>query len=246
MQGKLVGVNSAIFTRSGGSLGIGFAIPANMARVVADAGRTGGPVVRPWLGVALQDVNSDLADSLGIDVPHGALITEIAPDSPASAAGLKSGDVILAVDGVDIENAGAFNYRLATKAAKGAAKIKYARDRRQQEVDVALAPAPDEKLAEVDISGETRFAGVTAAELTPQSAEALGLPFSTKGVVIEKVADNSPAARVGFRSGDIILGLNGTEIKDVAAFERLAHTRPNRWQIVMRRDGQVVQFVVSG
>ncbi len=248
MQGKLVGVNSAIFTRSGGSLGIGFAIPANMARIVAEAGRVGGEIVRPWLGVALQDVTSDLADSLGLDVPHGALVTEIAPDSPASAAGLVSGDVILSVDGVEIENVGAFSFRLATKPARGTVKIGFARNRTLTEIEVMLAPAPEPAAGDTraTIGGETRFAGVTAAELTPQSAEALGLAFSSKGVVIEKVEPNSPAARVGFRAGDIIVALNGVEVLDIETFRDLAVTRPQRWQIVLRRDGRIIRSIVSG
>ena len=115
LQGHLVGINTAIFSRSGGSVGIGFAIPANMARAVAEAGEKGGPIVRPWFGARLQEVTSDIADSLNIDPPHGALITEVAPGSPAANAGLKSGDAIIKIDGVDVDAPQGFDFRFATK-----------------------------------------------------------------------------------------------------------------------------------
>lgn len=246
MSGRLVGVNSAIFTRSGGSLGIGFAIPANMARVVADAGVHNRAIDRPWMGVALQDVNSDLADSLGIDPPYGALITEVADDSPAQLAGLQSGDVILSIDDVKIENTGAFSFRMATKPAVGTTKVEFTRNRQIRRVDVALSPRLENSGGEVTISGDSRFSGASARDLTPQLAESLGLPFSATGVVIIDVRRNSPAAALGLLPGDVIFSLNGAEIQNAESFLDRASTRQNSWEIVMQRDGRTLRYVVRG
>lgn len=247
MQGRLVGVNSAIFTRSGGSLGIGFAIPANMARVVVNAALNGGQIVRPWLGVALQEVSFDIANSLGIDPPRGALITQIADNSSAQRADLQSGDVILAVDGVAINDIGGFNYRLATKEVGGTAELQIIRNGRELLVDVDLEALPERLLSQqIEISGNTRFAGVTAEELSPGLADELGLPFESEGIVVVDVASNSPAAGFGLRRGDIIRSLNGEDITTLRRFGELASTRPRGWRIVIQRGNQVIRSFVSG
>src|SRR5215471_7917555 len=123
LTGKLVGINTAIFSRSGGSQGVGFAIPANMVRVVVGSARTGGSaVVRPWLGARLQAVTADIADSMGLKRPAGALISNVMPDSPAAQAGLKAGDLIVSVDGQEVDDPNAFDYRFATKPLGGSAR----------------------------------------------------------------------------------------------------------------------------
>lgn len=248
MRGELVGINSTIFTRSGGSLGIGFAIPANMARVVANAAMKGGDIVRPWLGVALQEVSFDIANSLGIDPPRGALVTQIADDSSAERAGLRSGDVILAVDAVAINDTGGFNYRLATKEVGGTAELTIIRDGREIVVDVELVALPESQSSQqIEISGNTRFAGVTAEALLPALADELGLPFDSEGIAIIDVASNSPAASFGLRRGDIIRSLNGEDITTLRRFGELASTRPRGgWRIVLQRGNQVIRSFVSG
>src|SRR6266571_3250620 len=124
MTGRLAGVNTAIFSRSGGSQGIGFAIPANMVRVVVASAKSGGKAVkRPWLGVQLQALTPDLAESLGLKRPAGALVANVTPGSPAARAGLKTGDLIVAIDGQPVDDPSAFDYRFATKPIGGSAKI---------------------------------------------------------------------------------------------------------------------------
>ena len=124
LGGKLVGINTAIFSRSGGSQGIGFAIPANMVRVVVASARGGGSVVkRPWLGARLQAVTPEIAESLGLKRPAGALVASVTPQSPAARAGLKTSDLIVAIDGQAVEDPNAFDYRFATKSLGGAAKL---------------------------------------------------------------------------------------------------------------------------
>ena len=245
MAGRLVGINTAIFTRSGGSIGIGFAVPSNMARVVAQAGIAGGQLVRPWFGARTQEVTSDIANSLGLDRPRGALITEVAPGGSAERAGFRPGDVILSVDGFAIQQPSAFDFRLATREIGSEVAVTYYRDSREQEVQVTLeaAPAAGELWS---VEGNTRFSGVAVESMNPAAAEELGVPYDSRGVIVRRVAPGSPADQMGLRPGDLILALNGQEIADAEAFRSIADARPNAWQIVLQRGGRIFRSVVSG
>lgn len=247
LNGHLIGINTAIFTRSGGSVGIGFAIPANMARSVAEAGESGGPVVRPWFGARLQEVTSDIADSLDIDPPHGALITDVAPGSAADKAGLKSGDAIVQIDGVDVDAPQGFDFRFATKELGSSVHIRYVRGGKVAETDVtAEAPPSAGPDATADITGDTTFAGTSVSVLTPPVAQDLGLPFDSKGVVVTAVAQGSPADQMGLQKGDIIVSIDRRQITDAAMFKSLVSTRANQWQIVITRNGQTIRSIVGG
>lgn len=246
LNGHLVGINTAIFTQSGGSVGIGFAIPANMAKTVANAGENGGKLVLPWLGARLQEVTSDIANSLNIDSPHGALVTEVAPQSPADRAGLKSGDLITAIDGVEVDQPQGLNYHLATKPIGTTTRLTYIRNGQTAETDLKLEPAPDGNGQTAQITGNTRFAGTTVSALTPAVAQELGLPFSAKGVVVTDVKSNSPADQMGLQKGDIMLSLNGTQINSVDTFKRIASSRVTGWQIVIQRSGQLIRSYIDG
>ena len=247
LQGHLVGINTAIFTRSGGSVGIGFAIPANMAHTVAEAGEKGGPIVRPWFGARLQEVTTDIADSLNIDPLHGALITEVAPDSPAAKAGLKSGDAIIKIDGIDVDAPQGFDFRFATKELGSTSDITYARSGKTVDVNVAVAAAPGAAADQTaEITGETRFAGTTVSVLTPPVAQDMNLPFDSKGVVVTRIASGSPAEQMGLQTGDVIVSIDGRNINDLGTFKSLVSTRTNGWQIVLTRNGQTIQSYISG
>jgi Do/DeqQ family serine protease len=247
LQGQLVGINTAIFSRSGGSVGIGFAIPANMAKTVALAGENGGKLVFPWLGARLQDVTPDIANSLNIDPPRGAMITEVASDSPAAVAGLKSGDVITAIDGVQVDEPQGLNYRIATKPIGSMAQLTFVRDGKQQQASLKLEPAPGAADSDsTTISGNTRFSGTTAATLTPALAQQYGLPFTAKGVVVTAIDNDSPAAQMGLMPGDVVLNLNGTDIKDAATFQRIASSDAQGWQISLQRQGQLIRTYIDG
>ena len=245
LTGRLVGINTAIFTRTGGSIGIGFAIPANMARVVAEAGIAGGTLVRPWFGALMQEVTADIADSLGLERPVGALITEIAPGGSAEAAGLRAGDVIVAVDGFPVQQPSAFDFRLATQPIGGSVEIAYVRDGREATVSVELQ-APPGSGEVVEITGNTRFRGLTVATMTPAIAQELGLPYSAQGVVVRSVTRGSPADAMGLETGDVILNLNGRDTTDAETFRAIAEARPEAWQIVLQRGGRVFRSYVSG
>ena len=164
MNGRMIGLNSAIYSRSGGSQGIGFAIPANMVRVVVASAEGGnGDVKRPWLGAKLQEVTPDIADSLGLQRPSGALVASVVADSPAAHAGIKTGDVITSVDGTEVDDPTAFNYRFATKPLGGSAQIGVVRQGHSVVVPIALQSLPDTPREEVEIRARSPFLGATVA-----------------------------------------------------------------------------------
>jgi serine protease Do len=245
LNGRLVGINTAIVSRSGGSVGIGFAIPANMAKLVAETGIAGGALVRPWFGARMQPVTADLADSLGLGRPRGALISELAPGGPAAQAGFRDGDVILAVDGFTIEQPSAFDFRLATKAVGDTADVQFFRNGKTEGKTITLAAAP-EGGQPVTVTGNTRFAGTSAETVTPAVAQELGLPFETRGVVIRAVAPGSPADDMGLVAGDLIVSLNGKATDTAEAFAQIAKARPGSWRVVLQRGGRTIRAEVSG
>lgn len=247
MQGRLVGINSAIYTRSGGSVGIGFAIPSNMVELVANAGLHGDKLVRPWFGARFQDLTPDLAKSLGLDVARGALIAETASGGSAAKAGLKAGDVITSIDGQRVNDPKAFGYRLATKPIGSNVAIDFVRQGQAQQVEVKVEAAPSGSAKDqVKITGRSVFAGATAETLSPPVAEEYGLSYSVKGVVLTNIANGAPADQVGFNRGDIILSVNGREVTNAATLQAIADTRGSGWQITMERNGRRFQTFVGG
>ena len=249
MDGKLVGINSAIFSNSstGGSVGIGFAIPVNMAALIAHAAETGKQVVHAWFGAHLQALDTDLARNLKLDVPRGALVTDLAPGGPADKAGFKSGDVIIDVDGKPVDDPKAFNFRLATKPIGGTADMTVMRDGKKMHIKLGLVGSPaDDPATQVVVKANNVFSGITAAELSPALAEEYGQPYDAKGVVIRNVAQGSRSDAVGFKPGDIILNLNGTDIRTKDDFARATAGTARNWQIVFERNGKVSRAYLSG
>jgi Do/DeqQ family serine protease len=247
VNGRLVGINSAIYSRSGGSQGIGFAIPANMVRVVVASAESGsGLVKRPWLGAKLQDVTPEIAESLGLKRPSGALVANVAADGPAAKAGIKTGDLIVTIDGVAVEDPNAFDYRFATKPIGGAAKVGLIRQGKDVVVSIALQSLPDTPRNEVQIKGQSPFLGATVANLSPALADELRLDPQTEGVVITAVADGSAAQSVGFQKGDIVVTVNSQKISKSSDLERVANGNSRQWRITIQRGGQQISVVFSG
>jgi Do/DeqQ family serine protease len=247
LNGKLVGINTAIYSRSGGSQGIGFAIPANMVRVVVASARGGSAAVkRPWLGAKLQEVTPEIAESLGLRRPSGALVANVAANGPAARAGIKTGDVIASIDGTVVDDPNSFDYRFATKPLGGAAQIGIVRQGREVAVQIALQSAPDKPREEVEISGHSPFLGATVANLSPALADELRLDSQAQGVVIVGVADGSTAQSVGFRKGDIVESVNNQKIERSADLDRVTRAGGRQWRITINRAGQQISVVFSG
>jgi S1-C subfamily serine protease len=248
MQGRLVGINTAIFSRSGGSIGIGFAIPAAMVRVVVDSAKAGSDrVLRPWLGASLQAVTPEIADSLGLPRPAGALVAEVATDGPAAQGGLRTGDVILAIDGAPVFDSDDFGYRFATRPLGGAANVEVMRGGKGLHMAIALRPAGETTPRdESKLEGPSPLAGATIANLSPAVAEALGTQLDAAGVVILDVEEDSTASSVGFQKKDIVLAVNGQRVGDVKALAKLVQEPRSVWRVTINRDGQQISSVFGG
>jgi Do/DeqQ family serine protease len=247
LAGKLVGINTAIYSRSGGSQGIGFAIPANMVSVVVASARGGSAaVMRPWLGAKLQQVTPEIAESLGLKRPSGALVASVAPGGPAARAGIKTGDVIVSIDGTLVDDPNSFDYRFATKPLGGDAQIGLLRQGRETALPVALQTAPDTPRDEIEIRSHSPFLGVTVANLSPALADELRLDTQSHGVVIVKVTDGSAAQSVGFQKGDIVVSVNNQKIEKSADLDRITRAGSRLWRITVDRGGQQISVMFSG
>jgi len=247
MTGRLAGINTAIFSRSGGSQGIGFAIPANMVRVVVASAKSGGKAVkRPWLGARLQAVTPEIAETLGLKLPSGALVANVAPNSPASKAGLKLSDLIVAIDGQPIDDPNAFDYRFATRPLGGTAQIDVQRGGKAIKLTVPLETAPDTGRDEIVLTARSPFQGARVANISPALADELHLDAGTEGVVVTDLADDGTAANVGFQKGDIILAVNNEKITRTRDLEKASKTGTRVWRITLLRAGQQINVTLGG
>jgi Do/DeqQ family serine protease len=242
VRGRLIGINTAIYSRTGGSIGIGFAIPANMVNVVVKSAREGNRVVRPWLGADLQDVTSEIADALGLQRPSGSLVAAVAPQSPLASAGLTRGDVIIAMDDREVSSAKEFVYRIATKTIGSKVTVNYLRTGRERAAAVMLIAAPETPpRSETRLGGNNPFGGLVVVNLSPAVTEELGLAAGLSGVVVERLEDG-PAQRVGFRPGDIIAVVNGDEIDAVGKLSNMIFEGADSWFITVNRKGRVIRL----
>ena len=250
MKGGIVGINSAIFSSSGGSLGIGFAIPSEMVATIIAAEKSGqlvdGKIVRPWVGVSVQDVTSDIASSLGLSSPSGALITALHDESPALKAGLKVGDLLTAVNGRKIHDASELRFRFAMVPVGGSVKISYERKGEKGEAEVAAISPPDSPKRETTvIKGRNPLSGATLSNINPAVEVELGLKGEDKGVVVSKVEKNSIAARV-VTIGDVIVAINQTPVKAPSDVQPLLEASGSRqgWALTIRSQGKERTLVV--
>jgi len=246
LNGRLVGIPSEIYSRSGGSIGIGFAIPVSMVKFIVAQAKNGGTVKRPWLGASLQPMTSELAESLGLRRPVGALVASVYAGGPAAKAGLKVGDVILGLDGVETEDADGFGYRFSTKPLGTTTQLNIQRDGVRSAIDLALVAAPETPARETKvISGDSPFAGATVMNLSPAVAEELGVSPTNEGVVVAAVASDSTAERVGFKRGDLVLQVNNAKVASTAVLARIAAGDPGVWRLMIGRDGQVLRMALQ-
>uniref|UniRef100_UPI003FD74EC1 Do family serine endopeptidase n=1 Tax=Rhodoblastus sp. TaxID=1962975 RepID=UPI003FD74EC1 len=248
VDGRLIGINAAIMSQSGGSVGIGFAIPVNMVKAVLATAVAGGKEVhRPWLGATLQNINRDIADSLGLDRPSGALVADVDPRGPAAAGGLKQGDVITAVDGKDVYDSGSVGYRLGAKPIGGVASLSVLRGGKKEIVPLKLLAAPENPPREqLTIGGSSPFSGATVVNISPATAEEYSIQNAAAGVAVIAVQDESPAALLGLQKGDVVLSLNGEKMGATRDLQRVAAQNPYVWRIQINRGGQTITSVVGG
>jgi Do/DeqQ family serine protease len=247
LWGRLVGINTAIFSRSGGSQGIGFAIPVNMVRGVIASAQGGSSVVRrPWLGAKLQAVTPEIAEGLGLKRPAGALVASVSAKSPAARAGLKTGDLIVSIDGQPVDDPNAFDYRFATKGLGGQAQLAVVRAGRESRLAVALETAPETPRNELVIRSRSPFQGARVANLSPALAEELRLDSAAEGVAVLDVADGSMAQNLGFQHGDVVLAVNNEAIKTTADLQRATSQASRLWRVTISRGGQQISVVFGG
>jgi Do/DeqQ family serine protease len=247
MTGRLAGINTAIYSRSGGSQGIGFAIPSNMVRVVVTSAKGGGKAVkRPWLGARLQAVTPEIAESLGLRLPSGALVASVVPNSPAARAGLKSSDLVVAIDGQTIEDPNAFDYRFATHPLGGTSQVDVQRAGKPVKLTIPLEAAPDTGRDEIVLTSRSPFQGAKVANISPAVADELHLDADTEGVVVTELGDDTTAANVGFQKGDIILAVNNQKIARTSDLEKATRDSSRVWRIVLVRGGQQINVTLGG
>jgi Do/DeqQ family serine protease len=245
MNGELIGINTAIFTRGGGSNGVGFAIPANLVKTfVASAENGSATFDRPYVGATFDPVTSELAEALGLDKARGALVSRVQAGSPAEKAGMKPGEVVTAVNGIPVEHPDALGYRLTTVGIGGTARITVIDNGKEEDLTLSLDRAPettprDERL----IEGRNPFAGAVVANLSPRVSEELRMPPSqaATGVVVTEVNRGSPAARIGLQPRDIIVELNGTAVSTTETLASLVGENPSFWRVEIERDGQRIR-----
>ncbi len=247
MNGKLVGVNTAIFSKSGGSLGIGFAIPSNMVRAVITGITRDGKLVRPWLGTIGQAVTYDIASSLGMKRPSGVLISNVYKGSAADAAGLRVGDVVLAVNGHEVNDPKALSFRIATLPVGDSVVLRVWRRSGTAALKLVLSPAPETPPRDIaGLDGRHPLAGATVGNMSPALAEELGFDPFAKGVIVLDLKRGSPANRLGFRVGDVVRAVNGSEIATVADLKAALARGADRWQINIDRGGESMKLVING
>jgi S1-C subfamily serine protease len=218
-----------------------------MVRVVAASAQTGGSAVRrPWLGAKLQTVTAEIADSMSLKRPAGALISSVTAGGPAARAGLKPGDLIVSIDGQAVDDTNAFDYRFATKPLGGNAKLGVIRAGHEFAATVALQTAPDTPREEITIRSRSPFSGAKVANLSPALADELQVQNVDSGVVILDVDNGSYASNLGFQRGDVIQEVNGERIGRTRELDAVAKTPSGAWRIVIIRRGQKISAVFGG
>lgn len=247
VDGRLVGINTAIYSRSGGSIGIGFAIPVNMVRTVVDAVAAGQPATRPWLGLSSQPVTAEVAQSLGLKRPAGALVRTLHALSPARAAGVKIGDVVTAVNGHPIDDPDSLRFRIATQTVGTEVQMTVFRDGRDVVVPVVVVRPPEQPPRELTpLRGSHPFSGTSVANLSPALADELELDDAASGVVVVKIEPDSVAQRVGLRRGDVVVQVNERRIDDVGGLIRSVRSPQRLWRFSVRRGNEVLNAQIRG
>ncbi len=224
IHGELIGINTAIFTRSGGYMGIGFAVPSNMAKLVMESLKTKGKVVRGWLGVTIQEVNADLAKQFGLKEAKGALVSDVLEGSPAEKAGIERGDVIIEINGKPVESATQLKNMVAQLTIGNKVNLTVVRDKKEKRLTVLIGEQPKEIASsgtDEEGEGSKAMAGIEVHNLTPEIARRFGFSRDKKGVVVTQVEPESRADIAGIQPGDLIIEINRAPVQNTEDYERI-------------------------
>lgn len=251
MEGKLVGINTAILSRTGGYMGVGFAIPTNMATPIMESLRAHGKVVRGWLGVSIQDIDQELASALKLPTTEGVLLSDVHKGGPAEKAGLKRGDVVTHVNGEKVDSTGRLRNLIAAAGANKTVKIDLLRNSKPLSLDVVLAEIPDASPESPSPSGGTqkpgKLDGLSLELMTPEVRKRLGIPSDAPGrVVVVGVDQSSRAAKAGLRPGDIILEINRQPVGSVEQLSSRYKRAKGPILLLIHRSGATLYLVVRG
>ncbi|MGI4852274.1 MAG: Do family serine endopeptidase [Janthinobacterium lividum] len=241
LDGRVVGINTAIFSNTGASIGISFAIPSNLVVPVLVGVDHGGKIIRPWVGISMQNVTYDIAQAVGLDHPHAIIVTKIYKNTPAERAGLREGDIILKIDGHPIVNESAYRFRVATAKSEKATQFTLWRNKSEQTISIALEVPPDTPNNKpIEISGRNPLSGALIMTLSPAVASDLGISYEeTGGVVVIQVQPDTFSSQSGLLPGDIILGINNQLVENVdQLLKNLTRSRKG-WEIKFKRGNKI-------
>ena len=242
IDGNLVGINTAIFSQDGGNVGIGFAIPTVMVKVVVGSILKDGRAIRGWLGAKGQTITSEIADALGLERPIGVIVNKVYDLSPAKKSGIRVGDILLSVNGNDIIDSNNLSYLLATVEVGSKTNLIILRDNIQKNIDIILIPPPERPLRNVKNIEQNipPFGGIKIANLNPALAEELGVE-TQEGVIVLSIIRRSFARQIGLLPGDLIIQVNGKKIEKVSDFLKVISKQDREWVFTFNRGGKLIQ-----
>ena len=248
MASNLIGINSFIVSRSGTSSGVGFAIPGSMVKRVVETAVGGGhTLIRSWLGAKTDPVTADIARSLGLATPAGALVTQLYPSGPAAQSGIHVGDVITSVNNEAVVDPANLNFRVATVRPGQSVQVQLIRNGKGVMVPVRVEAPAGGQIVEQTVGGRTPLTGATVANFTPALADSLGLdPFAIPGgVIITRVTPGAIAANAGLQAGDLVQAVNGRKVGSIAELQNALAAARGGWVVAIQRGGQLFTLQVG-
>ena len=246
-DGRLIGINTAIYSRNGGNIGIGFAIPSNMVRTVLTSILKEGHAVRAWLGASGKTVTADLAKNLALARPSGVVVDRVMPRGPAAQAGLAVGDIVRSVNGREVHDIEELRYMIASMPIGGQVALGTLRSGAEHTASLPLSAPPDVPARKMtQFSGRQPFSGATAANFNPALADEIGKEYFEPSVILTGVSPRSIAQNVGLQPGDLVINVNDKQIKSIDDLVQILSQPAQAWTLQVNRNGQIVPIRISG